>query len=205
MLKELAITTLQLRCMKQRRQFTSTFYNSISLFRKTHGEVEAEPETLDTLQEEEPQDTTVTPQESVVEPSTPSTLTTQSFRIFDFEVKDEEEPSVPIRARSVAETHHEPPQMSTTQSTTRSAPPPVVPQPPPELDQDDNRSDISSETLLSRFVRRYKPKKKQSRHPLRNRHDVSQTIAEHGGSNDKRAPTPSDSGIGSSVASARPL
>ncbi|KAI8677752.1 hypothetical protein NCS55_00493000 [Fusarium keratoplasticum] len=202
MLKELAITTLQLRCMKQRRQFTSTFYNSISLFRKTHGEVEAEPETLDTLQEEEPQDTTVTPQEPVVEPSTPSTLTTQSFRIFDFEVKDEEEPSVPIRARSVAETHYEPPQMS----TARSAPPPVVPQPPPELDQDDNRSDISSETLLSRFVRRYKPKKKQSRHPLRNRHDVSQTIAEHGDSNNKRAPpTPSDSGIGSSVASARPL
>ena len=61
MLKELAITTLQLRCMKQRRQFTSTFYNSISLFRKTHGEVEAEPETLGTLPEEEPQDTTVTP------------------------------------------------------------------------------------------------------------------------------------------------
>ncbi|RSL44670.1 hypothetical protein CEP53_011118 [Fusarium sp. AF-6] len=208
MLKELAITTLQLRCMKQRRQFTSTFYNSISLFRKTHGEVEAEPETLDTLPEEEPQDTTVTPpQEPVVEPSTPSTLTTQSFRIFDYEVKDEEEPSVPIRTRSVAETHHEPPQMSTVQmSSARPTPPPVVPQPPPELDQDDNRSDMSSETLLSRFVRRYKPKKKQSRHPLRNRHDVSQTIAEHGGSNDKRAPpTPSDSGIGSSVASARPL
>ncbi|KAI8720052.1 hypothetical protein NCS52_00449600 [Fusarium sp. LHS14.1] len=204
MLKELATMTLQLRCMKQRRQFTSTFYNSISLFRKTHGEVEPEPETLDTL-EEEPQDTTVTPPpEPVVEPSTPSTLTTQSFRIFDYEVKDEEEPSVPIRARSVAETHHEPPQISTAQST-RSAPPPVVPQPHPELDQDDNRSDMSSETLLSRFVRRYKPKKKQSRHPLRNRHDVSQTIAEHGGSNDKRAPTPSDSGIGSSVASARPL
>ncbi|RTE84192.1 hypothetical protein BHE90_001221 [Fusarium euwallaceae] len=202
MLKELAITTLQLRCMKQRRQFTSTFYNSISLFRKTHGEVEAEPETLDTLPEEEPQDTTVTPpQEPVVEPSTPSTLTTQSFRIFDYEVKDEEEPSVPIRTRSMAETHHEPPQMS----SARPTPPPVVPQPPPELDQDDNRSDMSSETLLSRFVRRYKPKKKQSRHPLRNRHDVSQTIAEHG-SNDKRAPpTPSDSGIGSSVASARPL
>ncbi|KAM0415931.1 hypothetical protein ACHAPT_013084 [Fusarium lateritium] len=211
MLKELATTTLQLRCMKQRRQFTSTFYNSISLFRKTHGEVEPEPEALDTLPEEEPQDTaTVTSHEPAVEPSTPS------VRIFDFEVKDEEErepsvpeessipeePSIPIRTRNVVETHHEPPHMS----TARSAAPPAIPQPPPELDQDDNRSDMSSETLLSRFVRRYKPKKKQSRLLLRNRHDVSQTIAEHGDSHDKRAPpTPSDSGIGSSVASARPL
>ncbi|KAF5251655.1 hypothetical protein FANTH_3265 [Fusarium anthophilum] len=37
MIKELATTTLQLRSMRQRRTFTSTFYTSASTFRQKHG------------------------------------------------------------------------------------------------------------------------------------------------------------------------
>ncbi|KAF4470436.1 hypothetical protein FALBO_2666 [Fusarium albosuccineum] len=214
MVKELAITTLQLRCMRQRRQFTPTFYNSIAMFRKKHGD--AEPELQATLSEEKPKEE---PQESTPSSPKPATkLNRQESCVFDFEVKEENmkaSDKIPAlkKTQSAAEIRPSPPRNSFTLPTLPpisqepthplSTLPPIPQQLSQEFDQEDTRSDISSATRLSRFIERCKPGGRHSRAGhIRNRHSTSRIGSEttEWRAGDKRSPpTPSDSGIGSSI------
>ncbi|KAF4981975.1 hypothetical protein FZEAL_2321 [Fusarium zealandicum] len=203
MVKELAITTLQLRCMRQRRQFTPTFYNSIAMFRNTHGG--AEIEMLSTLYKKESQDTIKAPPEETVQEA--ETLPAEEgIRVFDFEVNNwnekPEEAPIPEENQSAVETRHDTPEICVTSSTTAQE---VTPSATP--DQDDARSDYSSKTRFSQFFQRYKPGKKHSRLGSMSKRYGSSTASGERSEEvvwrddvDKRAPpTPSDSGIGSSV------
>ncbi|KAF4997535.1 hypothetical protein FDECE_12065 [Fusarium decemcellulare] len=214
MVKELAITTLQLRCMRQRRQFTPTFYNSIAMFRKKHGD--AEPEIPATLSEEKPKEN---PPESMPSSPKPATkLNRQESCVFDFEVKEENKKAsdkTPAlkKTQSAAEIRPSPPRNSFTLPTLPpisqepthplSTLPPIPQQLSPGFDQDDTRSDISSATRLSRFIQRCKPGGRHGRTGhVRNRHSTSRIGSEttEWRAGDKRSPpTPSDSGIGSSI------
>ncbi|KAF5555507.1 hypothetical protein FMEXI_1487 [Fusarium mexicanum] len=186
MIKELATTTLQLRSMRQRRTFTSTFYNSASTFRQKHG-----------LEAPSPADTRTPP-------------------VPDRRARVEDECEVDIIELPIREEPKETPEQTTeSQSKTTpvalqpqiSITPPVTPQQasPDSLDISEVASSVSSGSRLSRFVKRYKAggKKNQSLHL----HRQSSKTSGHGGESSewqddgKRPLTPTDSGVGSSIVS----
>ncbi|KAF4951553.1 hypothetical protein FSARC_12884 [Fusarium sarcochroum] len=85
MVKELAITTLQLRSMRQRRQYTSTFYNSIATFRQTQSESEARPPIPVINQQIQ----TFITSDATFDATPNVEDTIKGWDIFDFQVKDE--------------------------------------------------------------------------------------------------------------------
>ncbi|KAM5376363.1 hypothetical protein ACJZ2D_005585 [Fusarium nematophilum] len=194
MVRELAITTLQLRCMRQRRQFTPTFYNSIAKFRDTHGE----PQPLPLAAPSEERNNTSMPHEE------PARSGDQGVDVFNFEVDNwnKEESAGDNLETKVEETPNDQPQILVTPSAMQEPQPTA-----PELDHDDAKSDASCETLLSRFIHRCKPGRRNSLlSPMARRNASAKSIAgrsgngEWGGCNDKRdVATASDSGVGTSI------
>ena len=179
MVKELAVTTLQLSSMRQRRLFTSTFYNSMSTFRQKHcGEV-AQRLLLTS--------------NSTTEPKPDLDLTREKPDVLSFLVKDEDDAGeVRVDRQEVQRLR---PQISITPSTTTQE------TSPPELDKSDIGSTGSSKSRISRFMKRYAPGRKQSHlspslyHYGSKSSETSQLSEDDG----KRPVTPTDSGIGSSV------
>ncbi|KAJ4122916.1 hypothetical protein NW768_009905 [Fusarium equiseti] len=179
MVKELAMATLQLSSMRQRRLFTSTFYNSISTFRQRHcGEV-AQPLFLKS--------------NSITEPKPELDLASEKPDVLSFLVKDEDD-SGEIKVEK-HETQRLRPQISIT--------PPTTPQKTssPELDKSDVGSTESSRSRISSFMKRYKLGRRQSHLSPPLYHYSSKSIESSQLSDDdgKRPVTPTDSGIGSSV------
>jgi hypothetical protein len=179
MVKELAMTTLQLISMRQRRLFTSTFYNSMSTFRQKHcGEV-----TQPSFRKSN----------STTEPKPDLDLTSEKPDVLSFLVKDEDDSGETKVEKQ--ETQRLRPQISIT--------PPTTPQetPPPELDKSDVGSTESSRSRISRLVKRYTLGRRQSHlspalyHYSSKNSESSQPSEDDG----KRPVTPTDSGIGSSV------
>ncbi|KAF5265737.1 hypothetical protein FOXYS1_3440 [Fusarium oxysporum] len=193
MIKELATTTLQLRSMRQRRTFTSTFYKPISVFRQKHG-VEVLP--LVATMESKTQDSAVPDRRATVEDES-------EVDIIDLPINEEPKKTPESTAEAQSETGPVAlqPQISIT--------PPSTPQQtsPDYLDTSEVASHVSSGSRLSRFVRRYKlGGKKDLSVPL---HRQSSKISGHGNEitewqdDDKRPLTPTDSGVGSSIVSGR--
>ncbi|KAL7765673.1 hypothetical protein ACKLNR_003589 [Fusarium oxysporum f. sp. zingiberi] len=193
MIKELATTTLQLRSMRQRRTFTSTFYKPISVFRQKHG-VEVLP--LVATMESKTQDSAVPDRRATVEDES-------EVDIIDLPINEEPKKTPESTAEAQSETGPVAlqPQISIT--------PPSTPQQtsPDYLDTSEVASHVSSGSRLSRFVRRYKlGGKKDLSLPL---HRQSSKISGHGNEitewqdDDKRPLTPTDSGVGSSIVSGR--
>lgn len=182
MVKELAITTLQLRSMRQRRLYTSTFYNSISTFRQKHyGEV-PEPPTLKI--------------DSTTQPEPELRFVDQKPDVLSFLVKDEDDADKAKAEKQ--ETQHPRPQISIT------PPPSPKETSSPEFDKSDVGSTVSSRSRVSRFLKRYTPGRRQSqlspplqRYSSKNR-DTG-PLNELPKDESKRPLTPTDSGIGSSV------
>ncbi|CAG7559366.1 unnamed protein product [Fusarium equiseti] len=179
MVKELAMTTLQLISMRQRRLFTSTFYNSMSTFRQKHcGEV-----TQPSFRKSD----------STTEPKPDLDLTSEKPDVLSFLVKDEDDSGETKVEKQ--ETQRLRPQISIT--------PPTTPQetPPPELDKSDVGSTESSRSRISRLVKRYTLGRRQSHlspalYHYSSKNSESSQLSEDDG---KRPVTPTDSGIGSSV------
>ncbi|RKK26184.1 hypothetical protein BFJ66_g228 [Fusarium oxysporum f. sp. cepae] len=193
MIKELATTTLQLRSMRQRRTFTSTFYKPISVFRQKHG-VEVLP--LVATMESKTQDSAVPDRRATVEDES-------EVDIIDLPINEEPKKTPESTAEAQSETGPVAlqPQISIT--------PPSTPQQtsPDYLDTSEVASHVSSGSRLSRFVRRYKlGGKKDLSLPL---HRQSSKISGHANEitewqdDDKRPLTPTDSGVGSSIVSGR--
>ncbi|RKL21573.1 hypothetical protein BFJ68_g1885 [Fusarium oxysporum] len=193
MIKELATTTLQLRSMRQRRTFTSTFYKPISVFRQKHG-VEVLP--LVATMESKTQDSAVPDRRATVEDES-------EVDIIDLPINEEPKKTPESTAEAQSETGLVAlqPQISIT--------PPSTPQQTSAdyLDTSEVASHVSSGSRLSRFVRRYKlGGKKDLSLPL---HRQSSKISGHGNEitewqdDDKRPLTPTDSGVGSSIVSGR--
>ncbi|KAH7192927.1 uncharacterized protein B0J16DRAFT_411571 [Fusarium flagelliforme] len=177
--KELAMTTLQLSSMRQRRLFTSTFYNSISTFRQKHcGEV-AKPLFLKS--------------NSTTGPQPDLDLTSEKPDVLSFLVKDEDGSDETKVEKQ--ETQRLRPQISIT--------PPITPQDTssPELDKSDVGSTESSRSRISRFMKRYTTGRRQSHlsPPLYHYNSKSSESSQLSEDDGKRPVTPTDSGIGSSV------
>ncbi|XEU95918.1 hypothetical protein FSHL1_001203 [Fusarium sambucinum] len=189
MVKELAITTLQLRSMRQRRVFTSTFYNSTDTFRREHcgslpepSVVVGYPNSLHHL---------ALKTEAAVD------LEGEKPDIFEFLVKNEE------KIEEVTEIQEE---------ETRGTRPQIAITPPPspressspELDTSDMSSTFTSRSRFSRFVKRYTPGRKhhQLSPPLQrygSKNSDNKPVIKELEDNEKRPATPADSGVGSSV------
>ena len=182
MVKELAITTLQLRSMRQRRVYTSTFYNSISTFRQKHcGEV---PEQLSIKID------------STSEPKPELRFADHKPDVLSFLVKDEDDAGETKSEKH--ETQHLRPQISIT--------PPPSPQDTsaPEFDKSDVGSTVSSRSRVSRFLKRCTPGRRQSQLPpplqrYSSKNSGTGPLNELSEDESKRPLTPTDSGIGSSV------
>ena len=182
MVKELAITTLQLRSMRQRRLYTSTFYNSISTFRqKQCGEVPG-PLSLKI--------------NSATEPELELRFADQKPDVLSFLVKEEDDAGETKPENQ--EIQHLRPQISIT--------PPPSPQETcsPEFDKSDVSSTGSSRSRVSRFLKRYTPGRRQSQlsPPLQrysSKNSDTGPLNELPEDESKRPLTPTDSGIGSSV------
>jgi hypothetical protein len=191
-IKELATTTLQLRSMRQRRTFTSTFYNHISVFRQTHG---VEVPSLVATTESKTQAPAVPDRRAKVEDES-------EVDILDFQdeaPKEKQQATEKVQSETAPSTLQ--PQISIT--------PPSTPQQasPDYLETSEAASHVSSGSRLSRFVKRYKPGgKKNLPLPL---HRQSSKTSGHGSEStewqddDKRPLTPTDSGVGSSIVSGR--
>ncbi|KAF5694166.1 hypothetical protein FDENT_1471 [Fusarium denticulatum] len=193
MIKELATTTLQLRSMRQRRTFTSTFYNSASAFRQKHG-----------LEAPSPSGTTGSETRIPPVPDRRARVEDES-EVDIIDVPIGAEPKKAPETNTEAQSETAPvalkPQISVT--------PPSTPQQisPDYLDKSEVASYVSSGSRLSRFVKRYKTGgKKNLSIPL---HRQSSKTNGHGSEStewqddDKRPPTPTDSGVGSSIVSGR--
>ncbi|KAL9573339.1 hypothetical protein ACKAV7_003024 [Fusarium commune] len=193
MIKELATTTLQLRSMRQRRTFTSTFYNPISVFRQKHG-VEVPP-LVATIKSET--------QVPSVPDRRPTVEDESEVDIINLPIN--EEPKKTLESNTEAQSKAAPstlqPQISIT--------PPSTPQQISQADFDTSEvaSHVSSGSRLSRFVKRYKTGGKRNLYlPL---HRQSSKTSGLGSENtewqddDKRPLTPTDSGVGSSIVSGR--
>ncbi|KAF4434946.1 hypothetical protein FACUT_7606 [Fusarium acutatum] len=194
MIKELATATLQLRSMRQRRTFTSTFYNSASTFRQKHG-LEA-PSPSGTIDSETTRTPPVPDRRARVEDES-------EVDIIDLPIGEEPKktPEANIKAQNDTAPVTLQPQISVT--------PPSTPQQtsPDYLDTSEVASHVSSGSRLSRFVKRYKTGgKKNLSLPL---HRQSSKTSGHGSEStewqddDKRPLTPTDSGVGSSIVSGR--
>ncbi|KAF5644882.1 uncharacterized protein FTJAE_2636 [Fusarium tjaetaba] len=191
MIKELATTTLQLRSMRQRRTFTSTFYNSASAFRQQHGlEAPSASGTTDSETRAPP----VPDRRARVEDES-------EVDIIDLQIGGEPKkaPETNTEAQSETTPVALKPQISVT--------PPSTPQQtsPDYLDTSEVASYVSSGSRLSRFVKRYKTGGKRNlSKPL---HRQSSKTNGHGSEStewqddDKRPLTPTDSGVGSSIVS----
>ncbi|KAF5599694.1 hypothetical protein FPANT_3146 [Fusarium pseudoanthophilum] len=193
MIKELATTTLQLRSMRQRRTFTSTFYNSASAFRQKHG-----------LEAPSPAGTTGSETRSPPVPDRRARVEDESeVDIIDLPIG--EEPKKAPETNTEAQSETAPvafkPQISVTPPSTPQQTSPVY------LDTSEVASEVSSGSRLSRFVKRYKTGGKKNLFiPLHrqssktNGHESESTEWQD---DDKRPLTPTDSGVGSSVVSGR--
>lgn len=181
MVKELAITTLQLRSMRQRRLYTSTFYNSISTFRQKHcGDVPG-PLFLKI--------------DSTTEPKPELRFSDQKPDVLSFLVKEEED---------ISETKHEKQETQQLRPQISITPPPSPQETSsPEFDKSDVGSTVSSRSRVSRFLKRCTPGRRQSQlsPPLQRYSSNSDTgpLSEVSEDEGKRPLTPTDSGIGSSV------
>ncbi|CVK97529.1 uncharacterized protein FMAN_11568 [Fusarium mangiferae] len=193
MIKELATTTLQLRSMRQRRTFTSTFYKPLSLFQQKH-RVEV-PSLVAT---------TISQTRVPAVPDRRATVEDESeVDIIELPInkKPKNTPEENTDAQSSAAPSTLQPQISIT--------PPSTPQQtsPDYLDTSEVASHVSSGSRLSRFVKRYKTGgKKNLSLPL---HRQSPKTSGNGSESiewqddDKRPLTPTDSGVGSSIVSGR--
>ncbi|KAF5552332.1 hypothetical protein FNAPI_7089 [Fusarium napiforme] len=191
MIKELATTTLQLRSMRQRRTFTSTFYNSASAFRQKHG-----------LEAPSPSGATGSETRTPPVPDRRARVEDESeVDMFDSPIGEESKkaPETNTEAQSETAPVALKPQISVT--------PPSTPQQtsPDYLDTSEVASYVSSGSRLSRFVKRYKTGGKRNlSKPL---HRQSSKTNGHGSEStewqddDKRPLTPTDSGVGSSIVS----
>lgn len=191
MIDELASTTLQLRCMRQRRVYNSTFYNSIATFRQKHCEVAPPPcvpiPEIETLPSTTPETHPITEDDK------------KEVNVLSFLVKEETPEAQEVnRARSNTQPSNSQPQISIT-------PPPT----PKELqtvefDTSEVASNVSSRSRFSKFVKRYKSGRKPDRLPLPLPSYASKTGGDHAAyveseDEEKRPLTPTDSGVGSSI------
>ncbi|PNP78181.1 hypothetical protein FNYG_08498 [Fusarium nygamai] len=193
MIKELATTTLQLRSMRQRRTFTSTFYNSASAFRQKHG-----------LEAPSPSGTTESETRTPPVPDRRARVEDESeVDIIDLPIGEEPKKAPETNTEAQSETAPVAPKLQI------SVTPPSTPQQtsPDYLDTSEVASYVSSGSRLSRFVKRYKTgRKKNLSIPL---HRQSSKTSGHGSENtewqddDQRPLTPTDSGVGSSIVSGR--
>ncbi|KAH6979276.1 hypothetical protein EDB82DRAFT_568144 [Fusarium venenatum] len=189
MVKELAITTLQLRSMRQRRLYTSTFYNSTDTFQQKHCGAISEPSLVTGYPNGLHHLALRT--EAVVD------LEGDKPDIFKFLVKDEEKIEDVVKSQE-EETKDTRPQIAIT--------PPPSPREPssPELDTSDMSSTSTSRSRFSRFVKRYTSGRKhdQLSPPLQrygSKNSGNEPAIEELEDNEKRPATPADSGVGSSV------
>jgi hypothetical protein len=190
MVKELAIATLQLRSMRQRRLYTPTFYNSIDTFRQKHCGALPEPSVIAGY-----------PSSSLhyiaTEPQPAAKLEIKAPDVLTFLVKDEEKIKEVAESQKV-QTQNTQPQIAIT--------PPPTPQESssPQLDTSDMASTVSSRSRFSRLVHRCRYGRKQSQlFPTLQRHNSKSsdngTMRVEIEGDDKRPATPTDSGVGSSV------
>ncbi|SCO54796.1 uncharacterized protein FFMR_12018 [Fusarium fujikuroi] len=193
MIKELATTTLQLRSMRQRRTFTSTFYKPLSLFQQKH-RVEVPPLVA----------TTNSQTQAPAVPDRRATVEDES-EVDIIELPINKEPKKTPEANTDAQSSAAP---STLQPQISITPPSTPQQTSPDyLDTSEVASHVSSGSRLSRFVKRYKTGgKKNLSLPL---HRQSSKTSGNGSEStewqddDKRPLTPTDSGVGSSIVSGR--
>ncbi|VZH87709.1 unnamed protein product [Fusarium fujikuroi] len=193
MIKELATTTLQLRSMRQRRTFTSTFYKPLSLFQQKH-RVEVPPLVA----------TTNSQTQAPAVPDRRATVEDES-EVDIIELPINKEPKKTPEANTDAQSSAAP---STLQPQISITPPSIPQQTSPDyLDTSEVASHVSSGSRLSRFVKRYKTGgKKNLSLPL---HRQSSKTSGNGSEStewqddDKRPLTPTDSGVGSSIVSGR--
>ncbi|KAG4274926.1 hypothetical protein FPRO04_08934 [Fusarium proliferatum] len=191
MIKELATTTLQLRSMRQRRIFTSTFYKPLSLFQQKH-RVEVPPFVA----------TTNSQTQAPAVPDRRATVEDES-EVDIIELPINKEPKKTPEANADAQSSAAP---STLQPQISITPPSTPQQTSPDyLDTSEVASHVSSGSRLSRFVKRYKTGgKKNLSLPL---HRQSSKTSGNGSEStewqddDKRPLTPTDSGVGSSIVS----
>ncbi|CVL01512.1 uncharacterized protein FPRN_11520 [Fusarium proliferatum] len=191
MIKELATTTLQLRSMRQRRIFTSTFYKPLSLFQQKH-RVEVPPLVA----------TTNSQTQAPAVPDRRATVEDES-EVDIIELPINKEPKKTPEANTDAQSSAAP---STLQPQISITPPSTPQQTSPDyLDTSEVASHVSSGSRLSRFVKRYKTGgKKNLSLPL---HRQSSKTSGNGSestewqNDDKRPLTPTDSGVGSSIVS----
>ncbi|KAF0636588.1 hypothetical protein FPSE5266_09890 [Fusarium pseudograminearum] len=188
MVKELAITTLQLRSMRQRRIYTPTFYNSKVTFRLKHCGAIPEQSVVG----EYPDDLL-----HVIKTQAEVKLGGEQPDILKFLVEDEEKKEEVAKSPKV-ETQNTQPRIAIT--------PPPTPQETssPDLYASDRSSTASSRSRLSRFVHRYRYGRKESQlsPPLQRYSSKSSdddTVREEFEDDDKRPVTPADSGVGSSL------
>lgn len=193
MIKELATTTLQLRSMRQRRTFTSTFYKPLSLPQQKR-EVEVRPLVA----------TTDSKTQAPAVPDRRATVEDES-EVDIIELPINKEPKRTPEANTDAQIRAIP---STLQPQISITPPSTPQQTSPDyLDTSEVASRVSSGSRLSRFVKRYKTGgKKNLSLPLRRQ--SSKTSGNGSEStewqdDDKRPLTPTDSGVGSSIVSGR--
>ncbi|SPJ79434.1 uncharacterized protein FTOL_07825 [Fusarium torulosum] len=194
MIDELAITTLQLRCMRQRRVYLPTFYNSIATFRQKHREVAPPlcisiPE-MEILPSTKPESQSITGDDK-------KEVDVLSFLVTEEPPKAQEEGI--NRTRNNTQSSNIQPQISIT--------PPPTPKEvqTAEFDTSEVTSNVSSRSRFSKFVKRYKAGRKQDRLPLALPSYGSKTSGGHAAyveseDEDKRPLTPTDSGVGSSIA-----
>jgi hypothetical protein len=170
----------------------STFYNSIASFRQKHCEVApplciAIPE-MDILPSTTPEPQTITGDDK------------KEVDVLSFLVKEEiPEVQEVNRPRNNTQSSNIQPQISIT--------PPPTPKEvqAAEFDTSEVASNISSRSRFSKFVKRYKAGRKQDRLPLPLPSYGSKTGGGHAAyveseDEDKRPLTPTDSGVGSSIA-----
>ncbi|PTD09459.1 hypothetical protein FCULG_00007432 [Fusarium culmorum] len=188
MVKELAITTLQLRSMRQRRLYTPTFYNSTATFRLKHCGAIPEQSAVG----EYPDDLL-----RLLKTQAEVKLGGEQPHILKFLVKDEGKKKEVAKSLKV-ETQNTQPRITIT--------PPPTPQEnsSPDLYASDRSSKASSRSRLSRFVHRYRYGRKEGQlsPPLQRYSSKSSddnTVREDLEDDDKRPVTPADSGVGSSL------
>lgn len=189
MVKELAITTLQLRSMRQRRLYTTTFYNSIATFREKHCGAIPEPSAVPGYPN--------SLHHLMLNPQPVLTLEGTKPDAFKFLVKEEAKTEDAAR-RQTLDTKSTQPQIAVT--------PPPTPQESssPEFDTSDMVSTVSTRSRFSRLVNRCKHGRKQSQlsPPLQkhgSRGSDNGTVTEGFEDDDNRPVTPTDSGVGSSI------
>ncbi|KAM0479081.1 hypothetical protein ACHAP7_005682 [Fusarium lateritium] len=192
MISDLAMTTLQLRCVRQKRVYMPTFYNSIATFRQKHYEV-ISPLCI------------AIPETEILPSTTPELQSHTSDDKKEIDVLNflvTEEP--PKAQEGVNRTRNN------TQSSSIQPQISIIPPPTPkeahtaEFDTSEVASDVSSRSRFSKLVKRYKSGRKQDRLPLPRPSYGSKTGGGHAAhveseDGDKRPLTPTDSGIGSLI------